>query len=162
MKCLLILVVGMKELYNVMFKVLQEHVPEASEDQLHHQLEYLGIRVEEGSIVLIGGSYASQPSFVGPFYRKEKELKDLILQRLKKAYEKKIGSLNVRVVNAIHELKDDAAVPDSIWLRSDTVQLLPLGHRFFLDLRIHIHGAKEEFVMALRDGRVVEIQKEKD
>lgn len=123
--------------YDVIARVLRESVPEATENQVYHQLEYINVYLQEEGYEVHSGS-----SFLGPFRSKEGELRSKIEEALRGYYTEVTERLAGRVTCALYSMN---AVGHTLWLRED--KHYPVRGNF-MGLRVRIHKGGEEFILS--------------
>jgi len=128
--------------YDVVEKVLREAVPDATEAQIHHQLEYIPVYLSARDRTYHIDSAGQKATFLGPFKGMDKALRPKIMGALATYLNDRVTELATRVRDALTRLN---ATGHSLWLRRD--KRYPVRSEF-LGLKVRIHGSGEEFVLA--------------
>jgi hypothetical protein len=144
-------------LAKVMARALHLAVPEATDDQIHHQLEYLSIQLDmntetgQCTTVLRGATYNEEPTFLHAFYGQDDKLTAQLTEAVQEWYDIQVSQLTRRVVEVGRTLANANVKPESLWLPRRYQELLP--HQILLGLELRFHDYPDEFVCALTFGR---------
>lgn len=133
-------------------RALKGGFPEASDDQILHQLEYLGASVCGGEIKLRGGSYGEHPTLLYPFNGREDPLLDHLQDILQKEANDGMSTLRLMVAASIRNIRAWRVEPESIWLSNKSNRIIQPS-RYFSGYPVRYHEYKEEFIISLACGR---------
>lgn len=136
---------------DVVLNVLKQ-IPGVDDGQVYHQLEYLRVRLENGSYQLKGSCWGEEPHLIGPFAGME----DTIFPRIQKAldgyFKERFDDLIRRVSTAMLTLMKQSFPPTHLWL--DNRKRYPIKDQF-LNMRVRYHNNDEEFVVSFAHERIV-------
>jgi len=140
-------------LNSIIEKILKSFVPEVSENELAHQMEYLNFTIIGNDVKLTGPHYNQHPCFLESFYEMDAVLIPALEKELNAVYTQYIHDFTDKVLNAQQILLEQKIQPDKLFLNDKRSSLIKNG--FFLGIPITFHNAKEEFLTAFQYNYLV-------
>lgn len=141
-------------MYQIIERILREADAAATDNQIHHQMEYLRIQVDHAHRVTVVGDHGGSATFLGRFAGRDEELIGRMTEALQEHVDAVSKALLATLQPAVESLRSSNIMPEQIWLSR---RRHPFRPRYIWGIPVLYHDHEEEFVTAPTYGRMISI-----